>query len=227
MIVVSSRIFFSFILFQSVPPPLYDTYTSSIKKFIEQTTIKLLLIVHETRSNWTFYVLMSSFRVENLKINRLKLFFPSDSFDMNNNEAKSQITRHINRHYVSIKSNVRRHRKMRVQSFDNLPEQIPSNPRRIKQFRHEFIRKWTDDARQTYAQKHIIPSPSSNQLVQVNLKKHERKSPIHPSSSSSTELCNDQTKAQATNSISLSSNNNAFVYLQPRKSNENIECKIS
>lgn len=175
---------------------------------------------------------MSSVRVENLKINRLllKLFFPSDSFDMNNNEAKSKVTRHINRHYVSIKSNVRRHRKMLVHSFDNLPEQIPSNPRRIKQFRNEFIRKWTDDARQTYAQKHIIPSPSSNQLVQVNLKKHQRpehKSTFHSSSSSSTELCNDRTKAQSSNSISLSSNNNAFVYLQSKKSNENIECKIS
>ena len=152
---------------------------------------------------------------------------------MNNNEAKSKVTRHINRHYVSIKSNVRRHRKMFVKSVDNLPEQISSNPRRIKQFRNEFIRKWTDDARQTYAQKHIIPSPSSNQLVQVNLKKHKRpehKSTFHPSSSSSsssTELCNDQTKAQSSNSISLSSNNNAFVYLQSKKSNENTECKIS
>lgn len=187
------------------------------------------------------------FRLENFaSIDRsitTEMFFPSsDSIDMNNNESQSKVTRHINRHCVSIKSNVRRrHRKMLLHSFDNLPnEKLSSNPRRMKQFRNEFIRKWTDDARHTYTQKHVIPSPSSNQLVQVNLKKHKRPETSHSSSStallhhadtssssSSTELCNDRTKAKPSNSISLSSNNNAFVYLQSKNSNDNIECKIS
>ena len=163
---------------------------------------------------------------------------------MNNIEYQSPLPRRIHRHYTSIKSNNSRHRKTLVTSFENIPDEIPSNRRRIKQYRNEFIRKWTDDARQTYTQTHIIPSPpppssttsSSNQMAQINLKKmkrHRAKSTSHLSSSK--QLCQSKTS----NSISISSiienpknensssNNSAIVYLQSDKPNDDIECKIS
>lgn len=79
-------------------------------------------------------------------------------------------------------------------------------------------------------------------MVHVNFKKpkrHRQKSthPPPPSSSSTSveESYNNETKEQSLNSISLSSisnmkhssNNSAFVYLQSKKSHDNLECKIS
>jgi hypothetical protein len=173
----------------------------------------------------------------------MKSVFPSDSIDIKNHEHQSKLPRHINCHYNSIKSKFSRHRK-----FENSPDEIPSNRRQIKQHRNEFIRKWTDDARNIYAQHHLIPS--SNQMTYIDSKKADRKftpdrstssSILNKSDTSSTsanELYNNKPKDQSSNSISLSSirnikqknsssNNSAIVYLKSQKSNDNLECKIS
>jgi len=157
----------------------------------------------------------------------MKCLFPSDSIDINNNKYKSKLPRHIHRHYNSIKSNVSRHLKRIVTPFENIPDEIPSNHHQIKQLHHEFIRKWTDDARNIYAQNHLIHSSNtySDQMGYVDLEKNRQKSTHRrhrtisssshfnnndtSSSSSSSSLLNEsynnKTKEQASNSTSLSS----------------------
>ncbi|CAF3507214.1 unnamed protein product [Adineta steineri] len=189
----------------------------------------------------------------------------SDSIDINNNEQNLKLPRHINRHYNSIKSNVSQYLKKNVTSNENSFDETPLNHRQIKQLRNEFIRKWTDDARNIYAQNHIIHSSNtySDQMTNVDLKKtdrfkqkstHQRRHYRSFSSSSlvnntntsssclSNELHNNKTKLQSSNSTSLSSiiesqsnikhqytssNNSANVQHKSKKSNDNIECKIS
>jgi hypothetical protein len=162
-----------------------------------------------------------------------KSLFPSDSIDINNNEQISKLPRHINRHYTSIKSNISQHLKQIVTSFENIPDRIPSNHHHIKQFRHEFIRKWTDDARNIYAQNHIIHSSNTNsdQMTDIDLKKKDRHHRHHiASSSSSNSTTNLSSIIENQSNIkqkTTSSNNSAIVYLKSKRSNDNLECKIS
>lgn len=130
----------------------------------------------------------------------------------------------------------------------HIPDEIPSNHHQIKQYRHEFVQKWTDDARNIYAQNHITHSSNtySDQMTHLSLKKNYRprrrqrqshKHRIAPSTSSSSLLSNElYHKKESSNSTNqtnikhktLSTNNSAIVYLKSKKeSNDNIECQIS
>ncbi|CAF0880545.1 unnamed protein product [Rotaria sordida] len=157
-----------------------------------------------------------------------KSFKESNSIEINNNRNDSNLCKPINRHYTSIKSNISRHLKKIVPSSI---ENIPSNHRKIKQYRSEFIQKWTNDARHIYARNHIIHSSNiySDQMINTDLEKkiryeqqksthhhhhhHHRhslssSSPINNSSyTSSSSLLNElynknKTKAQSSNSTS-------------------------
>ena len=122
---------------------------------------------------------------------------------------------------------MKRHRKKLGRAIENLSDESPISHRRVKQYRNEFIRKWTDDARQNYSQ-------TVNHMAHVNSKKIKR----HRHSSKEEEeeeLGNDESKEQSLESISLtsvspmkhSSNNSAFVHLPSKSSHDNLECKIS
>ena len=148
-----------------------------------------------------------------------------------------------------------------VESIDG---KIPSDHRKIKQFRNEFIQKWADDARHIYAQNHRIHSSNiySKQMTSVDFKKedrHRQKSTHHRhhslssssllensntlSSSLFNELHKNKSKVQLSNSTvglsstvknqytmkhrNTSSNNSAMVYLERKKSDDRIQCKIS
>lgn len=137
--------------------------------------------------------------------------------------------------------------KKTITSFEHIPNEIPSNHNQIKQFRHEFIRKWTDDARNIYAQNHIIHSSNTySDRITHRLRRKSTRHIVSSSSSSSSsslnELYHNKTKEISSNSTChssiienqsnikekiLSSNNSAVVYVKPKKSNDNIECKIS
>ncbi|CAF1025226.1 unnamed protein product [Rotaria sp. Silwood1] len=105
-----------------------------------------------------------------------KSFKESNSIEINNNRNDSNIFKPMNRHYTSIKSNISRHLKKIVSSsIENIPDDIPSNRRKIKQYRNEFIQKWTNDARHIYARNHINSSNIySNQMANVDLEKNIR-----------------------------------------------------
>ena len=243
---------------------LQHSYFIHIKRF-ENRQYLLLFTRLEIIRYFTFEYFFVVFLVFISKIDRtyyeIVFFFSftSDSIDINHNEYNLKLPRHINRHYTSIKSNVSQHLKKNVTSN----EEIPSNRRQIKQFRNEFIRKWTDDARNIYAQNHTIRSSKthSDQMTNVDLEKKDRyrqksthrRRCRHSSSSSSSllnnsktsstcllnELHHNKTKVQSSNSTSLSSsienqsnikhqsNNSAIVDCISKKSNDNIECKIS
>jgi hypothetical protein len=118
--------------------------------------------------------------------------------EMKNTKHQSKLPRHINRHYTSIKSNVSRHLKKLV-----LSNETDSN------HRHEFIRKWADDAHQNYKSNHRRHSSPSNSEHRISID------------------LNDVSSVESSRQRNTSSNNSALVYLKSDKSNDNIECKIS
>jgi hypothetical protein len=127
---------------------------------------------------------LSKFRLHRFVIKKKRILFLSDSIDINNNEHESKLPRRITRHYTSIKSNISRHRKKSVTPIEYIPDEIPSNRRQIKQLRNDFIQKWAHDARNIYAQNHIIRSPNtySDQMTNVDFIKtnrHRQKSTHH------------------------------------------------
>jgi hypothetical protein len=194
--------------------------------------------------------------INNNKTTFLNVLFPSESVEINDNEHSSKLPRHISRHYTSNASQYNKKIVTPIETSSNHHHE-PINRRKMKQFRNEFIRKWADDARNTCAQNHIIHSPKtySDEMTSVDLEKndqrrqkstHHRRSFSSSSSSSSSsllnELHNNKTKVQSSGSTVLSSvmedqsnnkhkntssNNSAVVYLQSKKPNDNIDCKIS
>ncbi|CAF2078938.1 unnamed protein product [Rotaria magnacalcarata] len=158
------------------------------------------------------------------------LYFVSNSIETNSNENDSTLLRPIYRHYAPVKSNRSRQAKQIVSPpKENIPDQSLSNHhRKIKQFHHEFIQRWTNDARNIYAQSHLIHSPStySYQMTNVDLEKTNRSRPKltsvrrHRSLSSSShfnnsytssssllnELHNHKTKTKSFNSLSSTLN---------------------
>ncbi|CAF2353558.1 unnamed protein product [Rotaria sp. Silwood2] len=106
-----------------------------------------------------------------------KSYKESNSIENNNNKNDSNLFKPINRHYTSIKPNISRHLKKVVSpSIENIPDDIPSNRRKIKQYRNEFIQKWTNDARHIYARNHIIHASNiySDQMIDDDLEKNIR-----------------------------------------------------
>lgn len=118
-----------------------------------------------------FFCLHQDYEIE------FDLFFDSYSNELLN-EKKSASK--LPRHRTSIKSNRKKN---------------------MKQIRQEFIRNWTENARDIYSQNHRLPMDS----------------PKSSSSSSSASLA----------SKSSSTNNNASLYLKSEKAAEQLECKIS
>ena len=139
--------------------------------------------------------------------------------------------------------------------FDGIEENLPTHLRIFQMKSHRIVVRLNDIEMNLYENgrmMHVIPMHKNmSYLVLLRLrikwlmltlkksKRHRRQSTPHSSSSSSsllnpgdtsslsTELHNHKAKAPPSNSISLSSNNSAFVYLQSKKPNDNIECKIS
>ncbi|CAF1199912.1 unnamed protein product, partial [Adineta ricciae] len=159
----------------------------------------------------------------------LKGSYSNDINSTNDNKHNGKLPRHINRHHSSIKSNV-----LQQQQKENVTsDEIRLDHRQVKQFRHDFIKKWTDDARQIYAQSHLIRSSniSSTPAVRVDFEnnhrhraksthhhyRHHRSSFLSSSSSSSLvpnnsktsssieDLRHAKTKACSSNSTSLPS----------------------
>lgn len=180
-------------------------------------------------SNYIFLVLLIAIKLFPLYVSIRKFLFLSHSIEINNHENDAKLHRPIHRHYASIKSNIsRRINKIVSPSIENIPDETLLNHRKLKQFRNEFIQKWTDDTRNIYARNHLIHTTNtySDQMTTVDLKeknRSRRKSTYvhrhHSLSSSSSfnhnihtssspllnQLHNHKTEKQLSNSMSLSS----------------------
>ncbi|CAF4497225.1 unnamed protein product [Rotaria socialis] len=174
----------------------------------------------------------------------------SNSIEIKSNENDSTLLRPIYRHYAPVKSNRSRQTKKIVSSpKENIPDQSLSNHRKIKRFHHEFIQRWTNDARNIYERSHLIHSPDtySYQMTNVDLEKTNRSRPKlasvrrHRSLSSSShlknsytssspllnELRNRKTKTQSFNSSSLSSTLNNQLNNKHKNTSSNNSALMS
>jgi hypothetical protein len=113
----------------------------------------------------------------------------------------------------------------------------------MKQFRHEFIRQWTADARQTGAQQHAqhVIHSHDQRTTDTNEEKYDRERnrtthSCRPATSSSEDIDRHRTYSTSTIVSSrierkrqhMSSNNSATSRFQSTNANENnIECKLS